>query len=672
MDTTETRYTVQAPTAELELTIDLDEGWPRYALDYRGTTLLAPSPLGFEFAGRETPSTFEVAETERETVDETWEQVWGRSRTVENNYRELRLRLSATEGALVVDLTFRVFDDGLGFRYSLPEQPGLGEFALAAERTTFRFDGDYTAWWIPATECGKRPCSWVDTYEKIHEETPLSAVEQAHTPITIEAAEDAYLAVHEAALVDWADMELRPTGDHGLESALVALPDGTKIRGSTPHESPWRTIQVGDRPGALVESNLVENLNEPCAIEDPSFVEPGTYVGVWWEMHKGTRTWHPGPDLGATTEHVEELVDFAAEHDIPYVLAEGWNVGWGDEPTEMDFSTAQSAFDLDTVLEYCEQRDVEFLAHTETFGAVEHFEEQLDETFALYADLGIPGVKTGYAGDISGHHRHDQWMVNHYRRTMAAAAEHGLMLDIHEPIKATGEKRTYPNVMTREGVRGMEIEAAPALGDGNPPSHTVTLPFTRMLAGPVDYTPGIFEILWDPMDDGTRVHTTRAHQLALYPILLSGLQMLADIPEHYEGNPELAFLESVPADWDETVVLGGEIGEYVSIARRKGAEWYVGTATDRTERTVALDMSFLEDGPYVAEVYSDAPEADFETNPTAVAIHERLVTADDEVLAPMAAGGGQAIRLRPPNDAEKESVKTYEESVLPVRGTVTE
>ena len=662
---------IDAPKTSLAVNVSVEDGIPQYAVSFEDTTLIDSSKLGLELADApDLTGPFEVVSANRHTDEESWEPVWGADATIEMPYRQLHLQLCEIDSPKrALEITFRVFDDGVGFRYTIPDQEGVEKFAIAAERSEFRFAEDFTAWWIPAYETGPRPCSWIDTYEKIYTETCLSEMPRVHTPITIEA-ENCYLALHEAALIDYADMEPAPIeGEpYAFKSDLVALPDGTKVRSTTPHRSPWRTLLVGENPGDLIESHVIEALNEPCAIEDPSWIEPGTYLGVWWELHKGISTWGYGPDVGANTENTKHYIDFAAEHDIPYVLAEGWNEGWGPDPASTDFARAHDRFDLDEILDYAAESGVKFLAHAETNGNVEAFENDLEETFAFYEQNGIPGVKTGYAGEIAGHHRHDQWMVNHYWRTVRAAADHDLMIDIHEPIKPTGEQRTYPNLMTREGVRGMEINASSTLGDGNPPEHTVTLPFTRMVAGPLDYTPGIFEVLWDPSENGTRVHTTRARQLALYPILLSGLQMVADLPTHYEDCPEFTFIEAAPVSWDETQVINAEIGEYVTIARRSGDEWYVGSGTDDSPRTLSIPLDFLDVGTYVAKTYSDGPDADIDENPTAVAIHEGLVDAATTIPAPMIDGGGQAIRLRPATDEEAASLPAYDPSWLPARG----
>jgi alpha-glucosidase len=667
-----TQHSVESPDGTVVATVDVDLGDDdasglTYDVSYDGTRVVDRSAVGLELVdGGFDPASMALQSVDRAARDRTWTPVWGPTDSVRDRHAELAVTV-AEQGDRRRRFTVvcRAYEDGVAFRYRLPEQASLDAFELAAERTTFRLPGADRVWWFPVDEADHA------SYEQWYRETSLEAAGTTGTPTTFEA-NDVYGAIHEAALVDYAGMNLSPLPDgDGFAADLVALPDGVAVRGETPHVSPWRTVLLGPDPGALVESNLVRTLNDPCALEDPSWVEPGTYVGVWWEMHKGVSSWEPGSDVGATTGNVKRYVDFAADHDVPYVLAEGWNVGWkgwsdqtngGYDGSQQAFSTAAAHFDLRAVLDYCEKRDVGFLAHNETGGDVENYHDQLPATFERYEDLGIAGVKTGYVGALSGGHaQHDQWRVNRYREVIELAAEHGLLVDQHEPVKPTGESRTYPNFVSAEGVRGMEFNA---WSEGNPPEHTVTVPFTRMLAGPLDYTPGIFALTWDPRDDGTRVHTTRARQLAYYPVFESGLQMAADLPEHYEGEPAFEFVESAPADWDETRVLDAAIGDYLSVARRSGDEWFVGSLTDERARTLRLSLSFLDEGPYVAAVYADAADADRDANPAAVRIDECLVDAGDVVPVAMAGGGGHAMRLVPADAADRERLSRYERPTL--------
>lgn len=692
-------YVVTSPDGRLRVAVRVEStltdartrGRPSYEVFYDGDRILAESGLGLAFRNMAPlDRNLAVVDVERSTVDERWEPVWDATDEVRNHHRELRLTLEeAGPAARRLVVVFRAFDDGLGFRYRLPEQPGFERFVVTDERTEFRFTGDHTAWWIPPN---------YDSYQSLYDETPLSEVYGANTPVTMRASDvdgdPLYLSLHEANLHDYAGMTVRRTADRppSFESDLVPLPDGTKVKADTPHRSPWRTVTVGRSAGDLVESKLLLNLNPPREIDDPEWIEPDVYMGIWWEIHTGKSTWAPGPELGATTENVKRYIDFASDHDIPMVLAEGWNEGWGTgdrtvdgavgEATPIpfsylysyrqDFAESNDRFDLEEVVEYGKERGVDFVAHAETAGHIDNFEEQMHEAFRLYEELGIPALKTGYAYvsatdeyPLPEHRHHDQYMVNHYQRVVEAAADHEIMLNVHEPIKPTGKRRTWPNLMTGEGVQGMEFNA---WSDGNPPGHTVTVPFTRMLAGPVDYTPGIFEITYNEnYPDGAdgedpRVDTTLAHQLALYPILFSGLQMAADLPRHYEGEAAFEFIENVPAAWDETKVVDAEIARYASVARRRGEEWYVGTATDASPRVVEIPLEFLDPGrEYVAHVYRDAPETDLEDNPTAIEIERRTVTADDTIEAGMAGGGGHAVRLVPRDDRNGEPAGPPEE-----------
>jgi alpha-glucosidase len=642
-------YILEGPGA-LRVTVELRDGQPHYAVSYDGQPVVMPSPLGLRL--QDAPDLvdgFAVVGGDTSRVDTTWQPVWGPASEIRDHYAALTLHLRETDAPRRrLDLTFRAYADGVGFRYGFPEQESLDAFAVMEELTAFRFADDAAAWWIPGDP---------DSYEYLYRQTPLSAVPLAHTPLTLRFHDGLHVAVHEAALVDYPAMLVAPEAPHGLRAALVPLPGtgGVKAVLETPFQTPWRTLTITPDAGGLVASPLILNLNAPCALcdGDTSWIQPGTYVGIWWSIHKGIETWAPGPHVGATTANAKRYIDFAAEHGIPYVLVEGWNEGWTDSWDDMDFTTSQPRFDLEEVAEYARERGVGYVAHMETGANVEGMEAQLDAAFDFYERLGIHAIKTGYVGAIDGHHHHDQRMVRHYQMVVEKAAAHQIMVNAHEPIKPTGLMRTWPNFMTREGVRGMEYNAWSA---GNPPTHTVTLPFTRMLAGPLDYTPGIFALTWQPerVPDSPfygapqrRVHSTLARQLALYPVLLSGLQMAADLPEHYEGHPAFEFIAQVPATWDETRVLHGAVGKMITVARRHGAAWYVGSLTDESARTLDIPLDFLGDGAYTATIYADAPETDLRTNPTALDIQTRTVTDADTLTLHLVGGGGAAIRLVP-------------------------
>jgi alpha-glucosidase len=636
--------TVSSPDGRLRVGFSLEGGVPRYTVERDGRPLILPSRLGFSFRGAP-PLTgdFELADSATRSFDETWKPVWGKCSSVRNHGNELAVSLRERKApGRELAVVFRVFDDAVAFRYVLPGQPGLGEFEILSEETRFCFADDHTTWWIPND---------YDSDEFLWNETPLSSVPGANTPVTMRAADGTHLCVHEAALVDYASMTLEPDPDEGpltLRSVLVPWPDGVAVRGRTPFVTPWRVILVTDRAGGLVESNTILNLNEPCALEDTSWIRPMKYVGIWWGMHIKRNTWHAGPTHGATTANARKAIDFAHEHGIPGVLIEGWNTGWerwGSEGT-FDFVTPYPDFDLESVARYARQRGVALIGHHETGGDVPTYERMMEEAFALYERLGVHAVKTGYAGGIfpRGQHHYGQWMVNHYRRVIALAAAHRIAIDGHEVVKPTGEERTWPNMMTREAARGMEYNA---WSEGNPPPHTTVLPFTRIVAGPLDYTPGIFDIQFD-RTMGRSAKTTLAHQLALYVVLWSPLQMAADLVENYEGQPAFAFIEAVPCDWDETVGLDCAIGDYATIARRSGREWFLGSVTDENARTLSVPLAFLEPGAvYRARIYADGPGADWETNPTSIAIREVEVTAGDVLAVALAPGGGQAVQLTP-------------------------
>jgi hypothetical protein len=648
---------VKSPDQRLDVKITLRKGVAYYEVAYDGTTIILPSHLGFVFRNEKPLIGNLVADEALSTsFDETWKPAWGQTSQIRNHYNELTLRLiEELPPNRRMDLIFRVFNDGLGFRYQLPEQENLGDFEIVSEETQFIFAGDHAAWWIPAD---------FDSYEHLYTRSALSEISAVNTPVTMKTADGLYISIHEANLTDYAGMTLAKVKSESppvhkgegpryvFISRLVPWPDGPRVKGSTPFRTPWRTIQIATSPGGLVESSLILNLNEPNVIEDTSWIKPMKYIGIWWGMHIGKYTWHVGPRHGATTENAKRHIDFAARHGIGGVLIEGWNTGWdrwGQEGA-YDHVTPYDDFDLEEVARYAREKGVAIVGHNETGGDVGTYDRQVDFAFRLYEDLGVPAVKTGYAGKIfpRGQHHHGQWMVNHYRTVVEKAARHHIMLDVHEPIKPTGISRTYPNMMTREGVRGMEFNA---WSEGNPPEHTTILPFTRMLAGPLDYTPGIFDLTFDEYKKDNRVRSTLANQLALYVVLYSPLQMAADLIENYEDQPAFAFIEEVPVDWDETRVLNAEIGDYVTIARRSDENWYIGSITDENARILTVTLPFLEPGrTYTARIFADAPDADWATRPRAIEISESQVDRDTVLHLRLAPGGGQAISLRPSRD----------------------
>ncbi len=629
---------VVSPNGKIILTFFLKQGAPFYKVALGKKLLLVPSRLGFRFKNLPPlEGNFQMTDWHTRTFDNTWQPVWGQTDSIRNHYNELVVSLrEKTAPKRQMTLFFRVFDDGVGFRCRLPKQPNLKDVQITDELTQFNFAQNDTAWWIPAN---------YDSYEKLYRKTPLTQIKAVNTPVTLKTPDGIYLSVHEANLTDYAGMTLKRTQGTHFECDLVPWPDGVKVKGHTPLQTPWRTIQIATRPGGLIESHLIVNLNEPCVLKDVSWIHPMKYVGIWWAMHIRKWTWTAGPKHGATTAHAKTYIDFASRHHIPALLVEGWNKGWetwGAKNPHFSFTESYPDFNLKEVVRYGKKKGVQLIGHHETAGNVPDYERQMDAAFALYRKLGVPAVKTGYAGGIipRGQHHHGQWMVRHYRKVIQTAARYHLMIDAHEPIKPTGIRRTYPNFIAREGVRGMEYNA---WSDGNPPEHTTILPFTRVLAGPVDYTPGIFNILFDPTRKH-RVHTTLAKQLALYVVLYSPLQMAADLVENYENQPAFRFIEAVPTNWNETRVLDSRIGDYVTIVRRNGPNWFLGSITDEHPRLLTIPLDFLaKNQSYVAHIYCDAKRADWVTNPTAVEIEAVPVRRENTLSLALAPGGGTAI-----------------------------
>ena len=642
-------YAINSPNGQIQVEFFLDDsGAPFYTVSYKKQTILEPSRLGFLF-NDDPPLNqgFVVKNFEHSSFDETWEQPWGEVRYIRNHYNQIKLHLQ--EGSDLqrqLMIVFRVFDDGLGFRYEFPEQPNLTTFQITDEQTEFNFAADHLAWWIPAYREHR--------YEYLYQRSPVSELKQVHTPLTLETVEGLYLAIHEANLTDYAAMVLAGSGDTALECDLTPWrADGISVKASAPHKTPWRTLQIAESPGELITSYLALNLNEPNILDDISWVQPGKYIGIWWAIHLRQYTWGSGPEHGATTENTKRYIDFASEHGFDGVLVEGWNIGWdGDwfnSKDAFDFTKAYPDFDLEEVARYAREKGVRLIGHHETGGDVLNYERQMAEAFALYEKVGVDTVKTGYASvlidDAEWHH--GQRMVQHHQEVVELAAQHKIMLDVHEPVKDTGLRRTYPNLMTREGVRGMEWNAWD-MGGGNTPEHTTVIPFTRMLSGPLDYTPGIFDLTYQGRYPDNRVRTTLAKQLALMVVLYSPLQMAADMPENYEAHPAFQFIVDVPVDWEDTLVLNGEIGEYVTITRkdRHSEDWYIGAITDENERTLEIELSFLEpEVQYIAEIYADGSDAEWVSNPHSYEIRDEVVDRKTTLKLELAPGGGQAIRL---------------------------
>ena len=652
------RHTIQSPDGRLTANFLLKSGEPMYMLNKGNQTVIDTSHLGYKFNSLPAmDGNFELVEATTDSHDETWTQPWGEEKDIRNNYNQLKVQLHNPAENVHLNLYFRIFNDGLGFRYEIPQLASYNQVEIASELTGFNFTGNHLSWWIPGDP---------DSYEYLYHETPLSKIDSANTPVTFKADDNLYVSIHEAALTNYAGMRLRRNEQdkNALKSDLVPWPDGIKVKADLPMQSPWRTIQVAETPGGLIESNMILNLNEPNKLDDLSYIKPMKYVGIWWGMHIGVNTWHAGPHHGATTENAKRYVDFASQHNIPGLLVEGWNKGWKSwlsGNNEQDYTQPYDDFNIQEVTRYAKEKNVGLIGHHETGGNIPMYEKQLEEAFQYLEDRGIHAVKTGYAGEMKpeGMHHHGQWMVNHYRRVVKTAHRHKVVIDAHEPIKPTGIRRTYPNMMTREGIRGMEYNA---WSKGNPPSHHTILPFTRLLAGPADYTPGVFDVLLQQQHDKrkklvsdknleNRVHTTLAKQLALFVVFYSPLQMASDLVENYESHPAFKFIEDVPVDWQTTRVVNGEIGQYVTIARkdRHSEEWYIGSVTNKKKRTLNLSCSFLDSGKhYTAEVYKDGKTAHWKKNPTSYAIDTiEDIRKGSEIAVKLAGGGGAAIRLYP-------------------------
>ncbi len=677
---------VQSPDGNLVVNFYVsDEGQPFYAVEYNNEPLIERSGLGYSFADQpDLNSDLEISGINRASHDESWETVWGEVREIRNNYNEMLVLLRESNFPnRELGIRFRAYDDGLGFRYELDASEGADSIFVTDELTEFNLTADHTTWWIPADH---------DSYEYLYETTPLSEIDAskysdennradrhianfkaANTPVTMRTENGTHISLHEANLTDYADMTLAVQDNFILKSELVPWSDGIAVKAGNSLESPWRTIQVGDNAGELMTSYLTLNLNEPNKLDDTSWIEPMKYTGIWWEMHIGKSSWGLGElaedsyssaiggqtNHGANTDNAKSYIDFNSDAGIRGLLIEGWNTGWEYWGTDslgfFDFTTPYPDFDIDEVVNYARQNDVAIIGHHETSGQAAPYETRLEPAFQLYNDLGIKSVKTGYAGAIvpAGEKHHGQFMVRHYRKVVETAAKYNIAINAHEPIKATGIRRTLPNMMTREGVRGMEYNA---WSDGNPPEHTTILPFTRGLAGPTDYTPGIFDILFDQYRDEERVYSTLANQLALYIVIYSPMQMAADLHENYRVNgdfhPAFQFIREVAVDWDQTVVPAAEIGEFAVVARKErgGERWFVGAITDENARTLSVALEFLEEGRgYTATIYKDGEDANWETNPLSYEIEDRTVDSETVLELLLAPGGGAAIELRPRN-----------------------
>lgn len=679
--------TIKSPDYRLSLTFNITEdGVPTYQLMRDSKFVIKESPLGIML--KDNPSfdkAFIINKVDSNLVNETWEPVWGEVKSIRNNYRELSITLSQPSvNNREIIIRFRLFNDGLGFRYEFPMQDNLNYFTVVDELTQFRLTGDHMAFWIPGD---------YDTNEYYYTKSPLSKVDATfgknvneistrtiigknfvQSPLMLKSSDGLYINIFEAALIDYPAMQLEiDQSNFIITSHLVPDAVGNKAYMQTPCKTPWRTVIVSDEATEILASKTNLNLNEPSKIDDVSWIKPMKYLGIWWEMHVGTASWNyanvnnvnlkstdwkslkPNGVHGATTERTKRYIDFAAQHGFDGVLVEGWNVGWEDwygkwKEEVFDFVTPYPDFDIEEISKYAESKGVNMIMHHETSSSVTNYERRMDEAYDLMKKYGYPAVKTGYVGRIipRGEWHDGQWMVQHYVRVAERLAKNKLMLNAHEAVRPTGLHRTYPNWLACESARGNEFNAWSV---GNPPEHETILPFTRLMGGPMDYTPGIFQIkmnYYNP-EKKEQVHTTLAKQLALYVTMYSPLQMAADFPENYEKHLDaFQFIKDVAVDWDDTKYIEAEPGDYITVARKaKGKnEWFVGAITDENARITKIKLDFLDsDKQYLAEIYADAEDAHWEKNPIAYEITKKSVTSKEVLEVKLAPGGGCAIRI---------------------------
>ena len=691
---------ITSPNGQLQLNFSVNsQGEPVYELFYKGKAVIKPSKLGLEL--KNDPGLmngFTLADTQTSTFDETWEPVWGEVKQIRNHYNEMAVTLDQKAQDRNIIIRFRLFDDGLGFRYEFPLQKNLNYFVIKEERTQFAMTGDHKAFWIPGD---------YDTQEYDFTESKLSEIRGlmksaitgnasqtqfsptgVQTSLQMKTADGLYINLHEAALVDYSCMHLN-LDDKNLIFESWLTPDAVGDKGymQAPCKSPWRTVIVSDDARDILASKLTLNLNEPCAYEDVSWIKPVKYVGVWWEMIAGNSTWAYTDDLpsvklgetdysktkpngrhGANNENVKRYIDFAAAHGFDQVLVEGWNEGWEDwfghsKDYVFDFVTPYPDFDVKMLNAYAKSKGVKLMMHHETSSSVRNYERHMDKAYRFMVDNGYNAVKSGYVGDIipRGEHHYGQWMNNHYLYAVKKAADYKICVNGHEAVRPTGLCRTYPNLIGNESARGTEYEAF----GGSKPFHTTLLPFNRLIGGPMDYTPGIFDTKLDFMGDlpHGQVQTTLAKQLALYVTLYSPLQMAADLVENYEKHMDaFQFIKDVAVDWDDSEYIEAEPGDYITVARKaKGTDnWFVGGITDENARTAGFTLDFLTPGKqYVAILYADGKDADYKENPTSYQIKKGIVTNKTKISVWEARSGGFALSLIEATPAEKKSVKKW-------------
>ena len=625
-----------SPDGRIKVSVQTEGGQLSYSISQDSEILIVPSKLGFELMGGNIlGDKTEILSVTHSSHKETWETVWGESRLIEDNHNSMIVHTAH------LDVEFRVFNDGVGFRYIFPDD--LGEFRIREELTEYKFArADHKIWWMPRSE---------PYYEAYGNHTTFDEIDCAYTPVTITGADGRFYSIHEAALLDFAKVNLVGSDASTLKTSLTKWSDGTGVYVTDTRTTPWRTIIITDRAGGLIESHLMLNLNEPCKIEDTSWCKPGKYIGIWWELHKYMRTWYYGPQHGATTERTKEYIDFAAAHNIQAVLVEGWNKGWDGNwmknSTGFSFTEAYPDYDFDEVMKYAASKGVQMIIHNETAANTEHYFSQIDSAYALYQKYGMHYIKTGNVNLLmDGKEEHDgQYGVNRLHEVVEKAAQYQINVDEHEPCIPTGLCRTWPNLMTGEAIRGQEHDAWEVDG-GNKPEHQTVCPFIRGLAGPMDYTFGTFDFS-NPNTPTSRVKTTISKQLAQYVVIYSPLQMASDLYEAYEGVKAFDFISDVPTDWEQTKVLDAVIGDYIVTARqeRGGNDWYLGAITDENARTLDVPLSFLGKGKWMAQIYEDTPQTSYETSPETYQYREVEVSAKDVLNIKLATSGGCAIRF---------------------------
>ena len=682
-------YYLLSPDESLSFTFHSDEQKISYSLKKNNQLLIEKSLLGILTDQFDLSDDLTINKVQRSSKNETWTQVWGEQKHITDNHNELAVYLSSKTNQMEMIIRFRLFNDGLGFRYELPEQKELNNFKILDELTEFNFSEDSQSWWIPAYSYRRFEFLYAntlisdisrDTYSRLVENLtgPRLGPEAVHTPFTVQRNDGICIAIHEANLTNYSSMTLQASGTSKMECDLIPWSDGTKVYATLPFQSPWRTILVGSNPAELAMSTLTLNLNEPNKLSNTDWIEPGKYIGIWWEMI-GTNqsTWGSGAHHGAKTQKVRDYIDFGSTYGFKGVLVEGWNTGWdvnwccSGDGEAFDFYHSHPDFDSKEVKEYARKKNIRIIGHHETGGQIQNYESQLDSAFAYAQRNDIRVIKTGYVNDVSQNisrigadgkvykeWHHGQYMVEHFRKVIETAAKYQVSLVPHEPIKDTGIRRTYPNILSREGAKGQEFNGFMSTKDNNKPNHTTILPFTRLLSSPMDYTPGIFNIKeyrYHSPDDRTintnhHIPSTISKELALYIVVYAPVQMAADLPENYVDHPAFQFILDVPTDWEQTVVLNGEIGQYITTVRKDNHsdDWYLGSITNEKGRNLNLNLSFLDSGVrYQATIYKDPTNGGWQSNPEEVVIETIVVEKNDVYKLSLMPGGGQAIRFSP-------------------------